>query len=121
EWMEGGALEHVARVLGGQPLYVAPSLAFTPYIYAPLYYYVAAPFAYLFGLRLLPLRVVSFAASLGVLALIAALIHGRTRSKLGALGGAGLFAALFDRTGAFFDLARVDALALFFTFLGVFL
>ena len=52
EWMEGGTLEHVARVLGGQPLYVAPSLEFTPYIYAPLYYYVAAPFAYLFGLRL---------------------------------------------------------------------
>src|SRR6478735_8320342 len=75
EWMEGGTLEHVARVLGGQPLYVAPSLEFTPYIYAPLYYYVTAPFAYLFGLRLLPLRLVSFAASLGVLALIAALIH----------------------------------------------
>ena len=46
EWMEGGTLEHVARVLGGRPLYVAPSLEFTPYIYAPLYYYVAAPFAY---------------------------------------------------------------------------
>jgi 4-amino-4-deoxy-L-arabinose transferase-like glycosyltransferase len=117
--MEGGTLEHVARVLGGQPLYVAPSLEFTPYIYAPLYYYVTAPFAYLFGLRLLPLRMVSFAASLGVFALIAALVHGRTRSRLGALVGAGLFAALFDRTGAFFDLARVDALALFFMFLGV--
>ena len=46
EWMEGGSLEHVARVLRGQPLYVPPSLEFTPYIYAPLYYYVAAPFAY---------------------------------------------------------------------------
>jgi hypothetical protein len=121
EWMEGGTLEHVARVLGGQPLYVAPSLEFTPYIYAPLYYYVAAPFAYLFGLRLVSLRMVSFAASLGVLALIAALIHGRTRSRLGALIGAGLFAALYDRTGAFFDLARVDSLALFFMLLGVFL
>ena len=121
EWMEGGTLEHVARVLGGQPLYVAPSLEFTPYIYAPLYYYVAAPFAYLFGLRLVSLRIVSFAASLGVLALIAALIHGRTRSRLGALIGAGLFAALYDRTGAFFDLARVDSLALFFMLLGVFL
>ncbi len=121
EWMEGGTLEHVARVLGGRPLYVAPSLEFTPYIYAPLYYYVAAPSAYLFGLRLLPLRLVSFAASLGVFALIAALVHGRTRSRLGALVGAGLFAALFDRAGAFFDLARVDSLALFFALLGVWL
>ena len=56
-----------------------------------------------------------------MLALIAALVHGRTRSRLGALVGAGLFAALFDRTGAFFDLARVDSLALFFTLLGVWL
>lgn len=119
EWMEGGTLEHVARVLGGQPLYVAPSLEFTPYIYGPLYYYVAAPLAKLFGLRLLSPRLVSFAASLGVLGLIGALVHGRTRSRLGALVAAGLFAALFKRSGAFFDLARVDSLALFFTLLGI--
>jgi hypothetical protein len=121
EWMEGGTLEHVARVLGGQPLYVAPSLEFTPYIYAPVYYYVAAPVAKLFGLRLLSLRLVSFAASLGALALLAALVHGRTRSRLGALVAAGLFAALFKRSGAFFDLARVDSLALFLTLLGIWL
>ena len=119
EWMEGGTLEHVARILAGQPLYVPPSLEFTPYIYGPLYYHVAAPVAKLFGLRLLSLRIVSFAASLGVFALIAALVHGRTRSRLGALVAAGLFAALFKRSGAFFDLARVDSLALFFTLLAV--
>ena len=119
EWMEGGTLEHVARILSGQPLYVAPTLEFTPYIYAPLYYFVAAPVAKLFGLRLLSLRLVSFAASLGVLALLAALVHRSTRSRLGALVAAGLFAALFKRSGAFFDLARVDALALFFTLLGI--
>jgi hypothetical protein len=62
EWMEGGVLEHVARVLHGQPLYVPPSLEFTPYIYAPLYYYVGALFAKLFGLRLLALRMVSILA-----------------------------------------------------------
>jgi hypothetical protein len=121
EWMEGGTLEHVARVLSGQPLYVPPSLEFTPYIYPPLYYFVAAPFAKLFGLRLLSLRLVSLAASLGVLAVIAALVHQRTRSRLGALVGAGLFAALYERTGAFFDLARVDALALLFALLAVWL
>ena len=119
EWMEGGTLEHVARVLAGQPLYVPPSLEFTPYVYAPLYYHVAAPVAKLFGLQLLSLRLVSFAASLGVFALLAALVHGRTRSRLAALVAAGLFAALFKRSGAFFDLARVDSLALFFTLFGV--
>ena len=121
EWLEGGSLEHVARVLRGESLYAPPSLEFTPYIYAPLYYYVAAPFAKLFGLRLFSLRLVSLAASLGVLALIAALVHGRTRSRLGALVAAGFFAALFKRSGAFADLARVDSLALFFLLLAVWL
>ena len=119
EWMEGGMLEHVARVLRGQPLYVPPSVGFTPYIYSPLYYYVAALFAKLFGLRLLALRMVSLLASVGVLGLIAALVHGRTRSRLGALVAAGLFAALFERAGAFFDLARVDSLALFLVLLAI--
>jgi hypothetical protein len=119
EWMEGGSLEHVARVLRGEPLYVPPSLEFTPYIYAPLYYYVAAPVAKLFGLRLVSLRLVSFAASLGAMALIAALAYRRARSRLGALVAAGLFAALFQRAGAFFDLARVDSLALFLALLAV--
>ena len=119
EWMEGGMLEHVARVLHGQRLYVPPSVEFTPYIYSPLYYYVAVPFAKLFGLRLLALRMVSLIASVGVLSLIAALAHRGTSSRLGALVAAGLFAALFERSGAFFDLARVDSLALFFVLLAV--
>ncbi|HLK89334.1 MAG TPA: glycosyltransferase family 39 protein [Polyangia bacterium] len=121
EWMEGGMLEHVARVLGGQTLYGPPSLEFTPYIYTPLYYLLAAPVAKLFGLRLLSLRVVSFAASLGVFALIAALVRGGTRSRLGVLVAVGLYAALFKRSGAFFDLARVDSLALLLTLLGTWL
>jgi hypothetical protein len=119
EWMEGGMLEHVARVLRGQRLYVPPSIEFTPYIYSPLYYYVAAPFAKLFGLRLLSLRMVSLLASVGVLSLIAALTYGGTRSRLSALVAAGFFAALFVRAGAFFDLARVDSLALLFVLLAV--
>jgi len=119
EWMEGGMLEHVARVLRGERLYVPPSLEFTPYIYSPLYYYVAAPFAKLFGVRLLALRMVSLIASVGVLSLIAALAYGGTSSRLSALVAAGLFAALFERAGAFFDLARVDSLALFFVLLAV--
>jgi len=119
EWMEGGMLEHVARVLRGQSLYVPPSIEFTPYIYSPLYYYVAAPFAKLLGLRLLALRMVSLIASIGVLGLIAALAHVGSSSRLGALVAAGIFAALFERSGAFFDLARVDSLALFFVLLAI--
>jgi hypothetical protein len=61
EWMEGGTLEHVARVLAASLSTGRRLLEFTPYIYGPLYYHLAAPVAKLFGLRLLSLRMVSFA------------------------------------------------------------
>ena len=35
EWMEGSMVDHVRRVIDGQPLYVAPSLDFVPFIYPP--------------------------------------------------------------------------------------
>ena len=42
EWIEGGILQHVQRVVAGKPLYVPPTLEWTPLIYGPLYYYVSA-------------------------------------------------------------------------------
>ena len=49
EWMEGGVLDHVRVVLSGQPLYRAPSVEFTPFIYTPFYYAVCAALARVFG------------------------------------------------------------------------
>jgi hypothetical protein len=121
EWMEGGSLEHVARILSGHPLYGPPTLEFTPFIYAPLYYLVAVPFVKLFGLRLVSLRLVSIAASIGILVLLAALVYRRTRSRMGGLVAAGIFAATFERAGSWFDVARVDSLALFLTLLALWL
>ena len=45
EWMEGSMVAHIARVVAGQPLYVSPTLAFTPFAYPPLYFEVSALFA----------------------------------------------------------------------------
>ena len=42
EWIEGGMVNHVARLRSGQPLYGPPSLTFRPDIYTPLYFLVAA-------------------------------------------------------------------------------
>src|SRR5437016_12956749 len=42
EWMEGANIGHLDRVVRGQPLYARPALDFTPFIYPPLYLYVAA-------------------------------------------------------------------------------
>ena len=67
EWMEGGSVEIVGRVLHGQALYVAPSLHYVPYTYPPLYFWVSALVAKMTGLSFLPLRLVSFVSSLGCL------------------------------------------------------
>ena len=64
EWMEGGSAGHVARVLAGESLYAPPTLAFTPFIYTPLYFHGSAWFAQLLGEGFLPLRLVSFLSSL---------------------------------------------------------
>ena len=42
EWIEGSVLQHVVRVLDGQPVYAAPDMHFAPALYTPLYYYAAA-------------------------------------------------------------------------------
>ena len=65
EWMEGGSLEHLMRVLRGEPLYVTPSIEFVPFPYPPFYYYLGAIVSKLTGPSFLPLRIISLAASLG--------------------------------------------------------
>ena len=42
EWIESGILMSVRHIVQGRGLYVAPSLDFVPFLYAPLYLYVAA-------------------------------------------------------------------------------
>jgi len=113
EWMEGTSVIQVHRILSGQLLYVEPSLDYIPLIYPPLYYYAAAIFAWLLGPGFLPLRLVSLLSTLGCMVLIY-LIIGRLRPNVFAqLTAVGLFSATFKIGEAWFDVARVDMLALF--------
>jgi hypothetical protein len=113
EWIEGASLQQVHRVLQGQPLYVAPSLEFTPLLYAPLYTYVSAAFSAVLGEGFLPLRVVSALASLGSGILIFRAVYAETRAAGPAFLAAALFLATFRASGAWMDVARVDALFVF--------
>ncbi len=119
EWMEGGMVDHVQRVLRGEPLYVAPSVDFVPFIYTPLYSYVSALAARVLGIGFEPLRLVSLLASVGCLLLIFACVARETHDRFAALVSAGLFAATYRLGGAWLDIARVDTLflALFLAFL----
>ena len=121
EWMEGGAVDHTLRILSNQPLYVKPSLEFTPYFYTPFYFYLSALVAKVVGIGFLPLRLVSFVASIGCFLLIYRLVKGETNSPLCGLVSVGVFAATFKLSAAWLDIARVDSLFLFFLLWGVIL
>lgn len=111
EWMEGGMLDHVGRLLEGKSLYVAPSLDFVPFLYPPLYYSISALAAKLLGLSFLPLRSVSLASSIFCGWLIYRFASSEEGREAGWLA-VGLFVATFFIGGAWFDLARVDMLFL---------
>ncbi len=121
EWMEGGLLDEVRWILAGHKPYLAPSIDFVPFIYNPLYFWVSAVVAKVFGLSLFALRFVSLSASLGAMTLLGLLVRRETKSDGAGIVAAGLFAATFKMTEEFMDLARVDSLFLFFAILALYL
>ncbi len=120
EWMEGGSLLQLLRMLQGEKLYVAPTLEYVPFIYQPLYFYLSTLAAKVVGGSFLPLRLVSFLSTLGCFTLIFLLVKRETHSRLSAFLAACLFAATFRISGAWFDVARVDSLFLFLFLAGIF-
>jgi dolichyl-phosphate-mannose-protein mannosyltransferase len=112
EWMEGGSVDHVVRVMHHQALYIQPQVAFIPFEYPPLYFYVSALVAQVIGIGYFPLRLVSFASSLVCLACIYHIVRTETTRPVAGLLAAGLFAATFRISGGWLDLARVDSLFL---------
>jgi Dolichyl-phosphate-mannose-protein mannosyltransferase len=112
ERIEGSMLQEVRRVALGQPLYVAPSLAYVPLLYGPVYVYVSAGVATLTGVSLLPLRLVSLAATLGSAILVYLLVWREAPGRLAGLLAAGLFIGTTQLTPTDRYPARVDALCL---------
>jgi hypothetical protein len=112
EWLEGGLLQAMQRALHGQPLYAPPTLDYVAFNYPPLYPWLAALAARVLGEGFLPLRLISFLASLGCFALIGGLVWREGRNWFAALLAVGIFAATFRLGGAWFDVARADSLYL---------
>jgi len=112
EWMEGGSLEHVHRLLERQPIYGPPDLEFTPFIYTPLFYYLGAVNASWLGEHLFALRIISFIASLGTLLCLFLIVRRETGDVFSGSLAAGLYAATFHLCEGWFDLARTDSLFL---------
>jgi 4-amino-4-deoxy-L-arabinose transferase-like glycosyltransferase len=121
EWMEGGSLVQVSRILAGQPLYIKPSFDFIPQIYPPVYFYLSAIVSLFLGNGFLPLRLVSILATVGTLVLIFILVYEQSGSKVAGFLASGLYSASYALTGHWFDIARVDSLALAFLLLAAYL
>jgi hypothetical protein len=114
EWLESETLQHVTRVLEGKPLHAAPAAAFAATIYPPLYAWLSALVARLTEVSFLAPRLVSALATVAsgaIAARAAARLGGGARG--GFIAGALLLAA-YVPCGTVFDLARLDALWVFF-------
>ncbi len=117
--LEGLMMDHVARIAHGQPLYVEPSLGFTPFAYMPLYTTIVGLLSRVLGLEFWVGRAVAMGAATGLALLMLWIVRRETGSKLlgfaaGAiwLWGQGLIAGGYD-------LIRSDPPMLFFAFLGL--
>jgi hypothetical protein len=114
DWIEDGMLASVRHIRSGLPLYSAPTTAFTPYLYTPIYLYIATAFSRMMGLGYAPLRLLSLLSTLGCFAVIYLLVWREARKHLAAIAAVGLFAACYPVVQGAFDLGRVDMLYLFF-------
>ena len=112
EWLEGGAVEIVRRVAHGRSMYVAPSIHYVPYPYTPLYFWISGALAHVTGVSFLPLRLVSLLSSLGAAWMIVRIVWRETGDAVAGIVASGLFTATFAVSGAWFDIGRVDSLAL---------
>lgn len=120
EWMEGAVLDQIRQVAAGHKLYVAPSIDFIPFQYPPLYFYLGAVTSRLLGEGFLPLRLLSFLASLGTFGIIFAMVRRESGSSKAGFLAAAVFAACFRAGGAWYDLARIDSVCLLLVLAGAY-
>ena len=84
-------------------------LAYVPFNYPPLYFWVSALATRVLGDGFLPLRLVSLLSSLACGALLYRLVVFETGRRLAGWVAVGLFFATFRHAGAWLDVARADS------------
>jgi hypothetical protein len=109
EQLEGYNFLCALRVFHGQPLYPRPSLAFVPYMYPPVYFYVSAGLGRVMGMSITTLRAVSTLSTLGCFAMIYAMVWREVHRHLPAIAAAGFYAGCYTLCDGWFDLGRLDS------------
>lgn len=117
--LEGALMDQVARIARGQPLYVAPSLGFTPFAYMPLYFTITGLLARILGVDFWVGRLVSTLAATGLAALMFGIVKRETGSRLLGLASGAIFLWGQGVLAGGYDLVRSDPLMLCFAFSGL--
>lgn len=112
EWMEGATLISAMRARDGLPLYAEPAGDYVPFIYPPLYAWIVGALAHVVPLGYALGRGVSTACTLVAGGALVFAARKEGASWMLSLSTLGLFAAVWDDSGTFFDLCRTDALSL---------
>ncbi|SRR5579883_1952378 len=120
EWNEGAILDHAIRVLHGQSIYTAPSLDFSAFVYTPLYYVVTAALMKIGAIGLWAGRLVSIISTLCTAWFAGKIVRRETASALLAFSAGMLYLAFYQTTGFFYDIVRMDALAILFAILSLY-
>jgi hypothetical protein len=107
--MEGVILQHVAQAAHGLPVYPAPTPAYVPLAYNPLYYYVSVPFTWVMGLDLPALRVVAILGMALAGYVIYAAVRERTQSAWWGLIALAFYATAYRVMDAYLDNAHSDS------------
>ncbi|MCK4546116.1 MAG: DUF2029 domain-containing protein [Candidatus Eisenbacteria sp.] len=120
EWMEGAVLGHGIELIKTGSIYKLPSQEFVPFIYPPLYAYVTALGIGLTGIGFTFARLISLVSVVGTAALVGWLVWKENRNSV--LAGFAFLTpfAAYGVTGYWFDLVRVDGMALLFVVGSVF-
>jgi hypothetical protein len=131
DFVEDSMLMQALRFGQGQPVYVQPSVEFAPHVYMPLYPWLGGLIFRVAGPGFLPLRLLSFSATLITAALIYFIarresggerrVRGERNVRPYGIGFvcAALYLGGYRLSGFWYDLARVDSLYVALALAGV--
>ena len=116
EWMEGGTLYQAHRLSSGQAVYAAPETGFAAFPYPPMQLFALAALGSVFGLDYATARIHSASWIVVMCAVMFLQIRelaapGTARRLLSGLAAASALVC-FPLVGGWFDLVRVDSMAL---------
>jgi hypothetical protein len=119
--MEGTILQEFQRAASLQAVYPEPTPGYVPLAYNPLYYFLAVPFSWIFGVNLFTLRFAAILGMVGSGVILYLVVREKTNSIWWGFAAVGLFAGAYRVMDTYLDSAHSDSWLLFSALLGSYL